>query len=209
MTGTKQENHERMGWLKRLYFWVLSWADSPYCVWALYGLAFIESSFFPIPPDVLLITMTLAKPDGAWWYATICTAGSVCGAVLGYIIGYGFWAVVGEYFFRFVPGFTHEVFDKVTRSYEEHSVLIVFIAAFTPIPYKVITITAGVSKISIVPFVIASAIGRASRFFIVAGLLKKFGAPMKEFIEKYFNLLTMLVVAIYFLAFYFLPYLFR
>lgn len=197
-----------MKFVRRLYDWTLSLAARPGAIWALLAIAFIESSFFPIPPDVLLIAMTLAQPGQGLWYATVCTMGSVSGALFGYLIGYAFWAAVGGFFFRYVPGFTPEVFAQVCKSYEEHSVLIVFTAAFTPIPYKVITITAGVSHISLLPFVLASTVGRAGRFFIVSGLLMKFGQPMKEFIEKYFNLLTVLVVVIYVLAFYLLPLLF-
>ncbi|HOY68859.1 MAG TPA: YqaA family protein [Candidatus Ozemobacteraceae bacterium] len=198
-----------MQFVRRLYDWTLSLAARPGAIWALFAIAFAESSFFPIPPDVLLIAMTLAQPAKGLWYATVCTLGSVSGALFGYLIGFAFWAVVGEYFFRYIPGFSHEVFDQVCRSYEQHSVLIVFTAAFTPIPYKVITITAGVSHISLLPFILASMFGRAGRFFLVSGLLMKFGPPVKEFIEKYFNLLTILVVVIYVLAFYLLPVIFK
>lgn len=198
-----------MGWLKRLYQWVLGWAEHPRATLALFFIAFAESSFFPIPPDVLLIAMALAKPEQAWWDGAICTVGSVAGAMGGYVIGFGFWQAVGEYFFRYVPGFTHEVFANVCGQFEQHSVLIVFTAAFTPIPYKVITIAAGVSGISFLPFVVASVFGRGARFFLVAGLLRFFGAPVKVFIEKYFNALTVLFVVIYVLAFYLLPRLFQ
>ncbi|OQA05888.1 MAG: SNARE associated Golgi protein [bacterium ADurb.Bin374] len=198
-----------MKYIRRLYDWTLSLAARPGAIWALFVIAFAESSFFPIPPDVLLIAMTLAQPAKGLWYATVCTAGSVAGALFGYLIGYAFWAVVGGYFFKYVPGFTPELFAQVCKSYEQYSVLIVFTAAFTPIPYKVITITAGVSHISVLPFVVASIVGRAGRFFLVSGLLMKFGPKMKEFIEKYFNLLTVLVVVIYILAFYLLPVLFK
>lgn len=198
-----------MKFIRRLYDWTLSLAARPGAIWALFAIAVAESSFFPIPPDVLLIAMTLAQPAKGLWYATICTAGSVTGALFGYLIGYAFWAAVGGYFFKYVPGFTPEIFAQVCKSYEQYSVLIVFTAAFTPIPYKVITITAGVSHISVLPFIVASICGRAGRFFLVSGLLMKFGPRMKEFIEKYFNLLTVLVVVIYVLAFYLLPVLFK
>lgn len=198
-----------MKYVRRLYDWTLSLAARPGAIWALFAIAFAESSFFPIPPDVLLIAMTLAQPAKGLWYATVCTAGSVAGALCGYLIGYAFWAAVGGYFFKYVPGFTPELFAQVCKSYEQYSVLIVFTAAFTPIPYKVITITAGVSHISVLPFIVASIVGRAGRFFLVSGLLMKYGPKMKEFIEKYFNLLTVLVVVIYVLAFYLLPVLFK
>ena len=198
-----------MRYIKKLYNWVLSWAASKYSVVALFILAFMESSFFPIPPDVLLIALALAKPASSIFFATICTAGSVSGALLGYLIGYAFWQALGSYFFTYVPGFTEELFNQVCASYEKHSVMIIFTAAFTPIPYKVFTITAGVSKISVLPFILASIVGRGARFFLVGIMLKKFGKQAKEFIEKYFNLLTILVVIIYIVAFYLVPILLK
>lgn len=191
--------------VKRLYDWVLSWAHSPYALPALFILAFAESSFFPIPPDVLLIALALAKPQLSLRYASICTAGSVIGAMFGYLIGYAFWQAVGDYFFLYIPGFTRELFAQVCQSYEQNSTLIIFTAAFTPIPYKVFTICAGVSKISLLPFVLVSIVGRGARFFLVGILFKKFGPTVKVYIDKYLNLLTILVVLIYFLAFYLIP----
>ncbi|GAB4270638.1 MAG: YqaA family protein [Candidatus Rifleibacteriota bacterium] len=198
-----------MAIIKKLYFWVLSWAESKFAVWALFFLAFCESSFFPIPPDVLLIALALSRPANALWYSTVSTAGSVLGALGGYIIGYTFWQAVGSYFFLYIPGFTEELFNKVCLSYEQNSVFIIFTAAFTPIPFKVFTITAGVSKISVLPFIIASIIGRGGRFYLVGLLFKYFGKVAKEYIEKYFNILTILVVIIYFLAFYLAPHIFK
>ena len=195
-----------MKYIKKLYNWVLEWSESKYAPFALFLLAMAESSFFPIPPDVLLIAMALAKPASSLIYSSIATAGSVVGACFGYIIGYMFWQVAGVYFFKYIPGFTHEVFNHVCQAYEHNSVLIVFTAAFTPIPYKVFTITAGVSKISVIPFLLASTIGRGGRFFIVGILFKKFGPTVKIYIDKYFNLLTILFVVIYFLAFYLIPH---
>ena len=191
--------------IKNLYDWVLSWADSPYAVPALFVLAFTESSFFPIPPDVLLIALALSKPQLSLWFATVCTAGSVVGGMFGYLIGYAFWQAVGEYFFIYVPGFSRELFAQICAAYEQNSVVIIFTAAFTPIPYKVFTVTAGVSKISLLPFIGASVVGRAARFFLVGILFKKFGPTVKVYIDKYLNLLTILVVIIYFLAFYLIP----
>ncbi|MDD2623668.1 MAG: DedA family protein [Candidatus Riflebacteria bacterium] len=163
-----------MGIIKRLYDWVLSWAQHPAAVPALFILAFVESSFFPIPPDVLMIAMALAKPASSILYSTVCTAGSVFGATFGYIIGYAFWQAVGGYFFDYIPGFTPELFSQICKSYEENSYIIIFSAAFTPIPYKVFTVTAGVSKISVLPFVMASIVGRGTRFYLVGILFKYF-----------------------------------
>jgi membrane protein YqaA with SNARE-associated domain len=205
----KDKPKQDMRLIKKIYNWVLSWAETKYALPALFFLALAESSFFPIPPDVLLIALALAKPEKSLWYATVCTAGSVVGALLGYVIGFAFWQALGEYFFLYIPGFTEELFNKVCLSYEKNSVFIIFTAAFTPIPYKVFTVTAGVSKISVLPFIVASIIGRGSRFFFVGLLFKKFGPKAREFIEKYFNLLTILVVIIYFLAFYLIPVIFK
>ena len=156
-----------MNILKKLYNWVLSWAESKWSVPALFILAFMESSFFPIPPDVLMIAMALSKSERALWYATVCMIGSVLGALFGYVIGFYFWQAVGDYFFLYIPGFTRELFAQVTKLYQDNSAFIVFTSAFTPIPYKVFTITAGVSKVDLPPFVIASILGRGGRFYLV------------------------------------------
>lgn len=209
LLSPEKDKSKAMRFIKNLYNWVLSWAGSPYAVPALFLLAFAESSFFPIPPDVLLIALALAKSDRSLYYAAICTSGSVTGALWGYLIGYAFWQTVGEYFFLYIPGFTEELFNKVCLSFEQNSVLIIFTAAFTPIPYKVFTVSAGVSKISIIPFIVASIFGRGARFFIVGLLFKHFGVTAKKYIDKYFNLLTILVVIIYILAFYLVPIIFK
>ncbi len=197
-----------MNILKKLYNWVLSWADSKWAVPALFVLAFTESSFFPIPPDVLLMAMALSKSEKSLWFATVCTIGSILGALFGYAIGHWFWYAVGDYFFLYIPGFTHELFEQVTKLYQENSSFIVFTAAFTPIPYKIFTITAGVSSVTIAPFVLASILGRGGRFFLVGLLFKFFGPKVKVFIDKYLNILTVLLVVIYVIAFYFIPKLF-
>ncbi len=179
-----------MSWVKRLYDWVLSWANHAYGTVALAVLSFAESSFFPIPPDVLLIALCLGNRKRWLYYGLVCTVASVLGAWFGYWIGATAWAQVDQLFFNYVPGFTHEVFDAVKEKYQRYDFWIVFIAAFTPIPYKVITVTAGVFGIAFIPFTIASIVGRAARFLLVAFLLYYFGAPIKEFIDKRFNLLT-------------------
>lgn len=175
---------------RRLYDWVLSLAHRKHSTTALFLLSFAESSFFPIPPDVLQIALTLERRSRAWFYAAVSTVASVLGGAAGYLIGLGFWEALGQFFFDYVPGFTPEVFDRVAGMYQEYDFWVVFIAAFTPIPYKVFTIAGGVFLISFPMFMIASTVGRACRFFLVAALLWKFGPPMRTFIEKYFNLLT-------------------
>lgn len=173
---------------RRMYDWVLSLSHKKHATTALFGLSFAESSFFPIPPDVLQIALTLERRNKAYFYAAVSTVASVLGGMFGYLIGYAFWHALSGFFLTYV--FKEEVFTKVQGLYEQYNFWCVFIAAFTPIPYKVFTIAAGVFSVSFPMFVIASVIGRGMRFFIVAGLLYKFGAPMKTFIEKYFNLLS-------------------
>ena len=176
--------------VRGLYDWVLSWAETPYGTIALFLLAFAESSFFPVPPDVLLIALCIGHRERAWWFAAVCTLGSVLGGAAGYAIGWGLWGAVDWVFFDYVPGFTEEVFEKVRQHYADYDFWIVFVAAFPPIPYKVITIAAGVFTINFLMFLIASAVGRAARFFLVAGLLYIFGAPIQKFIDRWFNLLV-------------------
>lgn len=179
-----------MKWVRNLYDWVLSWAETPYGSWALFLLAVAESSFFPIPPDVLLVALCVGKREHALRFAGICTAGSVIGGIIGYGIGWGAWAAVDQLFYSYVPGFTEEKFNSVGGLYEQYNFWVVFIAAFTPIPYKVITIAAGVFHISLPMFIVASLVGRAARFYLVAGLLYHYGEPIKGFIDKWFNLLV-------------------
>ncbi len=186
-----------MNVLKSTYNWILSWSDSKWGALALFILAFVESSFFPIPPDVLLIALCLGMPSRSFRYATICTVGSVLGALAGYSIGFFLWQTpsgeftsVADFFFRVIPGFTHEQYLEISDLYNRYNFWIVFTAGFTPIPYKLVTITAGVFNLQIVMFIIASIVSRGLRFFIFAWLIWKFGAPIKVFIDKYFNLLA-------------------
>lgn len=174
---------------RRLYDWVLSFAHKKHSTTALFALSFTESSFFPIPPDVLLMPLCLGNRRKAFWFATVCTIASVLGAILGYAIGWGVWHAVDQIFYQYVPGFTEAQFNKVKGLYEQYNFWIVFIAAFTPIPYKVITVAGGVFGITMPAFLIASVVGRGMRFFLVAWLMWQFGPPIVKFIDKYFNLL--------------------
>lgn len=177
---------------RRTYDWVLSWAETPYALPALFLLALAESSFFPIPPDVLLVAMCIGTVSRSYRFATWCAIGSIVGGMIGYGIGFFLWEAEGvkSFFFDYVPGVSEVSVDKVSALYKEWDFWIVFAAAFTPIPYKVITILAGVCAINFPMFVIASAVGRSARFFLVAWLFKRYGPTMKDFIEKRFALVT-------------------
>jgi len=183
-----------MKMVRRLYDWVLSWAETPYGMPALGLLAFAEASFFPIPPDVLLIALCLALPTRAYRYALVATLGSVAGGMLGYLLGWGVWDLLSSYFFLYVPGFTEEGFGEVGALFEQYDFWTVFAAGFTPIPYKIFTIAAGAFQINFPVFVIASLVSRGLRFFLEAALFYYLGRPARELIEKYFNLLTVLFV---------------
>ena len=178
--------------LRKLYHWVLHWAYTPYGTPALILLAFAESSFFPIPPDPLLMAMALSRPRRSFTYALLTTVASIGGAVVGYLIGSFLWKVAGDAFFAYVPGFTPKVFALVQAKYQDNAFWAIVTAGFTPIPFKVFTIAAGVFKISWVDFLVGALIGRGLRFFAVAGLLYFFGPKIKVFIERYFNLLSIL-----------------
>ena len=185
--------------LKNLYDWVLHWAETPYGPIALFLLSFAESSFFPIPPDPLLIALVLGARTKAFRFALNCAIASVFGALLGYAIGYfAWWTPAGEFssvaafFFSNIPGFTQDRFFVVKELYDKWNFWIVFTAGFTPLPYKVFTISGGAFDINLFLFVLASIISRSARFFLVAGLIWKYGEEIKSFIDKYFNLLAIL-----------------
>ena len=178
--------------IKKLYDWTLHWAETPHSTWALFILAFCESSFFPIPPDVLLIALAVALPKKALKYALVCSAGSVLGGCFGYLIGYEFYEYLGKPIIDFYN--ITDKFNTVSIHYQDNAFAAIAIAGFTPIPYKVFTIVAGVCKVNIFTLILASVLGRSGRFFIVAGLFYLFGPKIKIFIEKYFNILTILFI---------------
>jgi membrane protein YqaA with SNARE-associated domain len=177
---------------RKLYDWVLHWADTPYGPLALFLLALAESSFFPIPVDPLLIALCLGAIKKSWRFALITSLASVTGGMIGYLIGFGIWEAVDSFFFKYVPGFSESLFERVMTNFNEYGFWYVFAAGFTPIPYKVFTIASGVFKLNFFLFVIASAISRSLRFFAIAALFRKFGPGIKIFIDKYFNLLAIL-----------------
>ena len=178
--------------LRQIYNWTLSLAERKFSGLWLGLLSFVEASFFPIPPDVLLIPLCLGKMKKAFKFAFICSIASVLGGIAGYAIGTFAWDELSGLFFQYIPGFTPEKFDKLKSWYEEWGWPLVFIAGFSPIPYKIFTVASGVLGMALWPFILASAVSRSARFFLVAFLLAKFGEPMKEKIDKHFNLLALL-----------------
>ena len=182
-----------MRWIRGLYDWVLGWANSPYSTLALFVIAFAESSFFPIPPDVLLIALAISLPSKSFRYALICTVGSVFGGMFGYLIGYKFFGTIGQAIVSFYGA--ERYYDRLQALYKEYDTLAVAIAGFTPIPYKVATITAGFFRLNFFRFTVASALSRAARFFLVAGLIRMFGPQIRAFIERYFEILTLVFFA--------------
>ena len=196
-------------WMKDLMDWTESFASKPYGLWALFILAFAESSFFPIPPDILLIALAVSVPSKAFKYAFVCSVGSISGGIAGYAIGYYFWEAAHEWFFKYVPGFTPEVFNLVRQKYLENAFLAVFTAAFTPIPFKVFTIAGGVCQIGLKTLIVASSLGRPARFFAVAGLFFFIGPKVKGFMDKYFEWLTILFAILLIGGFIAIKYLFH
>ena len=177
-----------MNFLKRTYNWTLEKAQHKNAKWYLSLISFVESSFFPIPPDILLIPMALASKANALFYAFICTLFSVLGGILGYAIGYFFYSSVGIYIVDFYH--LENSFNIFESYYKEFGILIVLGAGITPFPYKFITIASGVFGLNIFLFIIVSIIGRGLRFFLIAILLYFFGERIKLIIDKYFNILT-------------------
>ena len=173
---------------RRLYDWTIKWADSPQALAALFLIAVAESSFFPIPPDLLLIAIVAARPAGWLSAAATCAAGSLIGGAIGYGIGSGLMATVGDPIITFYGA--HHHWDRFVTLADTWGVWFLAAAAFTPIPYKVATIAAGAIAMPFLPFLVISLIGRAGRFLLVAGTLRIFGAPARRLLEKHFDLAT-------------------
>ncbi|GLQ05323.1 YqaA family protein [Sneathiella chinensis] len=191
--------------LRRLYDYTMGLAARPRAKALLGGVAFIESSVFPIPPDVLLIPMVLANRDQAWRIATICSIFSVLGGLFGYAIGYFFFQMIGGPVLEF-----YGYMDKFTAfqgAYNEWGGWIVAFFGLTPFPYKVITIASGVAELSLGIFIVASVLSRSARFFLVAWLFRRYGEPIRTFVEKYLGILTILFFIVLFGTFYLLKFL--
>lgn len=171
--------------IRSLYDWTLRQAEGPYATYVLFAIAFAESSFFPIPPDVILLPMALAAREKAWRYALICTVGSVLGGLLGYAIGAWLYESLGQWIINTYH--MQEAFQRFHDEFNEWGVYVILAKGLTPIPFKLVTIASGVAALPLVPFVLASIVTRAARFFLVAGLVRKFGEPIRTFVEKYLN----------------------
>lgn len=180
----------RPGPHRRLYDWVLHWAETPWGPTALFGLSMAESSFFPIPPDPLLMALCLGRIARAFRFAAIATGASVIGGVIGYGIGALAWPLVEGWFYAYIPGVGPDAFAQVQALYDRFDFWAIFFAGLTPIPYKVFTLSAGVFSINFGIFLVASVLSRGLRFFLVAGLIYRFGPQMAAFIDRYFNALT-------------------
>ena len=180
------------GLLRRLYNWVLSWADSPHGIIALAGISFAESSFFPIPPDVLQVALSVSKPKKSFLFAAVSVVASVLGAVAGWAIGWGLWQFVDTFFYSVIPGFTSEKFNYVESLYQDNAFLCLILSAFTPIPFKIFTIAAGACSVPLPTLIIASFIGRGGRFFLVATIMGIFGKQARNILDKYLERITLL-----------------
>ena len=191
--------------IRGLYDWTISLAAHRYALLALAVVSFLESSVFPIPPDILMIPMIIAAPRRAFLIATVCLVSSVLGGLLGYYIGYGLFETVGRPVLEFYGKDAY--FEDFAARYNEWGAWAVLIAGVTPFPYKVITIMSGVTQLNLGVFMVASVIARGLRFFIVAALLWKFGAPIRDFIERRLGLMFTLFVILLAGGFYVVKYL--
>lgn len=179
--------------LRRLYHWTLGWAEHPSALWALFAIAFLESSCFPIPPDVLLVPLCFGMPLKGWRFAAICTAGSVIGGMAGYGIG----LLLTDFGRNLILTFSNEhTLGVVQQQMQENTFLYIAIAGFTPIPYKVFTIAAGMFHVDFPTFVAASVVSRGARFFLEAGVVRLFGERARHFLEKRLEVTTVVVAAL-------------
>jgi membrane protein YqaA with SNARE-associated domain len=180
--------------LRRLYDWCVNAAGKPHATWILGAVSFAESSFFPAPPDVMLIPMSLARPDQAWLYATVCTVGSVLGGLLGYFIGAALYDSLGSWLIH-LYGLGDKV-EAFRAGYAQYGALIILLKGLTPIPYKIVTITSGFAGFNLGLFIVLSVITRGARFFVEAFLLNRYGARARGIIEKRLGLWAALSAAV-------------
>jgi membrane protein YqaA with SNARE-associated domain len=189
----------RPGLIRRLYDQMIAAAHGPRAMWAMLSVSFAESSFFPIPPDPILIPMMLAQPKRAWWLATLCTIASVLGGILGWAIGYFLYETVGAWIIE-IYGLT-EGFHEFQQMYAEWGAWIILVKGVTPIPYKLVTITSGLAQFSLPLFILTSVISRGVRFFLVAALIDRYGVHVRHYIEKYTTLFFFGLIAFIILGF--------
>lgn len=182
------DEQRRASWLKRCYFWTLSWADRPHAKLALFLIALIESSVFPVPPDVLLIALALGRPDHSFRFAAVSTAGSTIGAAAGYLIGMALFATVAMPIIDFYG--VMEQFELAQSWFDTYGVAIVLVAGFSPIPFKVFTIAAGAFGLPFLWFMLAALFSRGARFYLEAALLHWGGPSLRAFVERHFEWLT-------------------
>ena len=185
--------------LKRIYDWCIDAAHKPYALWIMGAVSFAESSFFPVPPDVMLIPMSLARPQRAWVYAAVCTATSVLGGIVGYAIGALLFDSVGQWLIQ-VYGLGDKV-DAFRASYAEWGAVIILLKGLTPIPYKLVTITSGFAGYNLVLFIMCSIVARGGRFFIVAILLNRYGDLIRDKLEEHLGLWVTLGAVVLVLGF--------
>ncbi len=188
------EGAERRNVVHRLYDACMTWISGPFGIWALFFIGVAESSFFPIPPDVFLIAMCISAPARSFRYALVCAAGSVVGGAVGYGLGFWFMDSVGMPIVSWYG--LNDKYEVVRHYFMEYDVWIVATAGLTPIPYKLFTITAGFVHSNFLTFMLVSLVSRSARFFLVAGLVWKFGPRIKLFIDRYFNLLSFVFIAL-------------
>jgi len=168
--------------LRRIYDWCIDAADKPYALWILAAVSFAESSFFPVPPDIMLLPMSLAQPKRAWWFATVCTIASVAGGVLGYAIGALLYDSIGLWLIQ-LYGYGNKV-EAFREAYAQWGGWIILLKGLTPIPYKIVTIASGFAGYNLLLFVLLSIVARGMRFFFVAFLLNRYGAQARTIIEE-------------------------
>jgi len=203
-SGVKASKKGRRNPIRRLYDWTLSIAGSRRATWGLAGVSFAESSFFPVPPDVVLVPMVLAKPHKAWFYAGVCTVASVLGGLLGYAIGALLFDSVGQWIIH-LYGLEQKA-DKFQESFAKWGLWVILIKGLTPIPYKLVTIVCGFAKFNLLVFMLASTATRGARFFLVALLLRVYGEPIRDLNERRLNTVALGVRGVIVLGFVIVRY---
>jgi membrane protein YqaA with SNARE-associated domain len=200
LTDRPVESVANEGPMKRLYHWTLRLAEKPYAPWALGIIAFAESSFFPVPPDVILIPMSLARPKRAWLYALICTLGSVAGALLGYAIGAVLYETIGKWLIH-LYGYDTKIAD-LRAFFGQWGWAFILVKGLTPIPFKLVTIFCGLVTYNLPLFVLLCCITRGARFFVLALLLNTFGETIKGYLERFFGVFMLALVLMVLAGFY-------